>query len=108
MSAEERQRGRLSRVIAPSKDYSLRVGVRKATQNASANMVISATPAAFIVTVARFNGYAPWPENADPSAAVFLMGVFTGVIRLVEDWIRVNISDVRYKESVIEAEEPTE
>ena len=65
MSAEERQRGRLSRVIAPSKDYSLRVGVRKATGNVAANAVVSAAPATLIITMMRYNGFDWWPIEAD-------------------------------------------
>ena len=97
MSAEERQRGRLSRVIAPSEDYSLRVGVRKATGNVAANAVVSAAPATLLITMLRYNGLDWWPIEADPAATATIMTMLAGIPRFVGDWHRVNVLNPQYR-----------
>ena len=90
-------RGRLQRIIAPSADYSLRVGVRKATGNVASNAVVSAAPATLLVIIMRYNGVDLWPIEADPAATATIMTILTGIPRFVGDWHRVNVLDPHFK-----------
>lgn len=87
----------MRRLLVRNEDYSPRVGVRKATVNVVGNAVIAATPATFIVMVARYNHWAMWPIEGDAAAAATLMTAFTGITRWFGDWYRVNVVDVRYE-----------
>lgn len=97
----------MKRHLIRSEDYSPRVGVRKATANVGANAVVSAAPAAFIVTVLRHNNWAIWPEIADASAAAFIMAAFTGIVRFAGDWLEINHFRPRYRARQA-AQEPQE
>ena len=87
----------LKRALVPNDDYSLRVGVRKATSNVAANAVVSAAPATLLITVMRYNGIDLWPESADPAATATIMTVLAGIPRFLGDWHRKNFADMRYK-----------
>lgn len=89
--------GPIKDAVIRNEDYSLRVGARKGTANAAANVAISAPAGAFIITMMRYNGIDWWPVEADASAAAFLVALFTGVIRMSGDWFRMNVQDVRWK-----------
>ena len=78
-------------------DYSVKVGARKATASVAANTVVSAAPATLIVTMMRYNGVDLWPMEADPAATAAIMAALTGVPRFIGDWIRMNVTEPRYK-----------
>lgn len=97
MSDGTDERGRLARTIAPNPDYDPTVGVRKATVNVAANVVVSAAPATLIVTMLRYNGVDLWPESADPAATATIMSILMGIPRWIEDWFHMNVAEPRYR-----------
>lgn len=87
----------IKNAVVRNEDYSIGVGARKATGNGLANLTISAPVGAFIITMMRYNGVDWWPIEADATAAAVIVALLTGIIRLVGDWVQLNVHDVRYK-----------
>ena len=92
-------RGKIAKAIAPNPEYRPGVGVRKATANVAANVVVSAAPATLLVTILRYNGFDYWPESADPAATATIMSILMGIPRWAEDWFHMNVAEPRYKAS---------